>query len=109
LSADWVRSGFSRLGRDVSRLPADAPAGNPWGVDVRAGNSPNIIADSPGFDATEAHVIIGAHLDTIPVAPGAEDNGAGVAVMLEVARVVAEDGVRDRKSTRLNSSHVSIS
>lgn len=95
-AATWVQNRFEKLGYEVSRMPVDAPAGNTWGVDVRAGNSPNIIADAPGFDATEAHVIIGAHLDTIPVAPGAEDNGSGVAVMLEVARVVAEDGVSVR-------------
>jgi Zn-dependent M28 family amino/carboxypeptidase len=32
-------------------------------------------------------VVIGAHLDTVPVAPGAEDNASGVAVLLELARL----------------------
>lgn len=95
-AAGWVQNRFEKLGYDVSRMSVDAPAGNTWGVDVAAGNSPNIIADAAGFDATKAHVIIGAHLDTIPVAPGAEDNGSGIAVMLEVARVVADEDLAVR-------------
>jgi len=35
--------------------------------------------------------VIGAHLDTIPVAPGAEDNASGVSVMLELARLAAAE------------------
>src|SRR5699024_5987704 len=67
------------------------PAGNSWGVDVPAGNSVNVIADAPGLDPTRPHVVIGAHLDTVPQAPGAEDNASGVASMVELARVVASD------------------
>lgn len=33
--------------------------------------------------------MVGAHLDTVPVAPGAEDNASGVAVLLELARLAA--------------------
>ena len=33
--------------------------------------------------------LVGAHLDTVAVAPGAEDNASGVAVLLELARVLA--------------------
>ena len=37
----------------------------------------------------QPHVVVGAHLDTVPVAPGAEDNASGVAVLLELARMAA--------------------
>ena len=37
---------------------------------------------------------MGAHLDTVPQAPGAEDNASGVAVLLELARLVARVGAR---------------
>ncbi|TSD68270.1 M28 family metallopeptidase [Aeromicrobium piscarium] len=89
-AADWVEERLTGLGYEVSRQQVDAPAGTTWGVDVPAGDSPNVIADRPGASPTDPHVVVGAHLDTIPVAPGAEDNASGVAVMLELARVVAE-------------------
>lgn len=91
-AADWVSKRFASLGYEVELMNVDVPAGNSWGVDVAAGNSPNVIAQSPDFDPTRPHVIVGAHLDTVPVAPGAEDNASGVSVMLELARdVAAED------------------
>ena len=57
---------------------------------VPAGRTPNVIASPPGFDDEAPHRIVGAHLDTVPQAPGAEDNASGVAVMLELARVHAD-------------------
>ncbi|MBP7560446.1 MAG: M28 family peptidase [Armatimonadetes bacterium] len=36
-------------------------------------------------------LIIGAHLDSMPVSPGANDNASGVAVLLELARRLAGD------------------
>jgi Zn-dependent M28 family amino/carboxypeptidase len=65
------------------------PAGNSWGVDVPAGHTWNAIATPPGFDPRTPYRIVGAHLDTVPQAPGAEDNGSGVSVMLELARLAA--------------------
>lgn len=35
-------------------------------------------------------MIIGAHYDTVPGSPGAEDNASSVAVMLERARLIRE-------------------
>ena len=48
----------------------------------------NIIAVKRGERADEA-VLVGAHHDTVPGSPGADDNGAGVAALLELARVLA--------------------
>ncbi|MEJ7707230.1 MAG: M28 family peptidase [Nocardioidaceae bacterium] len=56
---------------------------------VDAGTSANVIATPPGFDTQRPWRLVGAHLDTVAVAPGAEDNGSGVAVLLEVARLAA--------------------
>ncbi|MDO9377596.1 MAG: M28 family peptidase [Nocardioidaceae bacterium] len=86
-AADWVEGRFAGLGYTVSRQPVDVPAGNTWGVDVPAGTVDNVVADPPGFDPTRPHAVVGAHLDTIPRAPGAEDNASGVAVLLELARM----------------------
>ncbi|HZJ05619.1 MAG TPA: M28 family metallopeptidase [Nocardioidaceae bacterium] len=78
---------LSELGYDTERQGFPLPAGDSWGVPVRAGRSFNVIGMPKSFDAGEPHVIIGAHLDTVAVAPGAEDNASGVAVLLELARL----------------------
>lgn len=41
-------------------------------------------------------VILGAHLDSVEGAPGADDNGSGVAVLLESARILAQSPLRSR-------------
>ncbi|NDL57502.1 M28 family metallopeptidase [Phytoactinopolyspora mesophila] len=86
-----VEDEFTELGYEVTQVPVPVPAGDSWGVAVPEGESANVIADPAGFEPTEAHIIIGAHLDTVPQAPGAEDNASGVAVMLELARMAAAE------------------
>jgi Zn-dependent M28 family amino/carboxypeptidase len=44
----------------------------------------NIIADYPG-GRTDRTLIVGAHLDSVPEGPGINDNGSGVAGILEIA------------------------
>ncbi|HXV80247.1 MAG TPA: M28 family peptidase [Candidatus Binatia bacterium] len=39
-------------------------------------------------------IILGAHLDSVPGSPGADDNASGVAVLLEAARLLAGATVR---------------
>lgn len=88
-AADLIEKRFADQGYEVSTEKVTVPAGNSWGTPVKAGSSRNVIADPPGFDDTDRHVVLVAHLDTVPVAPGAEDNASGVAVMLELARMAA--------------------
>jgi Iap family predicted aminopeptidase len=90
-AADWVERRFTTLGYRVRREKVRVPAGNSWGVPVGAGATVNLIAEQPGFDARTEHVVVGAHLDTVPQAPGAEDNASGVAVLLELARLAATE------------------
>lgn len=44
----------------------------------------NVVAERRGSD--ERVVVIGAHYDTAPGTPGADDNASGVLVLLELAR-----------------------
>ncbi|MEP7339824.1 MAG: M28 family peptidase [Acidobacteriota bacterium] len=48
----------------------------------------NILAIKEGLSSTDA-IIVGAHHDTIRDSPGADDNSASVAALLELARVLA--------------------
>jgi aminopeptidase YwaD len=52
--------------------------------------SENIIATGKGEGAPV--LIFGAHYDSVEAGPGANDNASGVAVMLELARVLAREG-----------------
>ncbi|HEX6578015.1 MAG TPA: hypothetical protein VF082_06565, partial [Jiangellaceae bacterium] len=72
-AAAYVQSRFEALGYVVTTVPVPVPAGDSWGVPVEAGTSTNVIASGPNFDDAAPHVVIGAHLDTVAVAPGAED------------------------------------
>jgi hypothetical protein len=89
-AAAFVETRFERLGYHVRRTNVRVPAGNSWGTPVRRGTSVNVIAEPKGFEAREPYVVIGAHLDTVPVAPGAEDNASGIAVMLQLAEMVSQ-------------------
>lgn len=51
----------------------------------------NLFAETPG-DADRA-VVIGAHMDSVVAGPGINDNGSGVAMILEMALQIARDDV----------------
>ena len=93
-AARWAGMRLRGLGYDVRRQRFAVPGGVSWGVPVPPGRSVNVVASPTGFDAGRAHVVVGAHLDTVPQAPGAEDNASGVGVLLAVAEAVA--GARTR-------------
>jgi aminopeptidase YwaD len=46
----------------------------------------NIVAEKKGRVSPNRVFILGAHYDTVPGSPGADDNASGVAVLLEIAR-----------------------
>jgi hypothetical protein len=55
-------------------------------------NGVNLMATLPGRE-TDA-IVIAAHLDTVFRSPGADDNAAGVVVLMEVARLLGSEGRR---------------
>lgn len=59
----------------------------------------NVVADLPGEDTREK-VLLTAHFDDWDPAQGANDNGAGVAVILEAARVFKRLGIRPKHTIR---------
>ena len=63
----------------------------------------NIIAEIPGTDPRlrDQIVMAGAHFDSWHSALGAADNADGVAVMLEVARILKAVGVKPRRTIRI--------
>ncbi len=99
--ADYLRGAFSRIGLAVEEDGAAAEIGGDCG---------NLLVRIPGTAAVAPRLIIASHLDTILPTDRLEiveregvfyskgdtilgaDNRAGVAVMLEIARALAEGG-----------------
>jgi len=46
----------------------------------------NIVAEKKGRTSPDRVFILGAHYDTVPGSPGADDNASAIAVLLEIAR-----------------------
>lgn len=92
-AASYVESELAAAGYDVTRQEFAVPGGDSWGVPVDPGRSLNVVGTPPDFDPGRAYRLVGAHLDTIAVAPGAEDNASGVSVLLELARVLDTEQV----------------
>ncbi|HEY0254275.1 MAG TPA: M20/M25/M40 family metallo-hydrolase [Kofleriaceae bacterium] len=60
----------------------------------------NIIAEIPGTSGGTEYVMAGAHLDSWIAGDGAADNGAGSNVVMEAARILAQSGVRPKRTIR---------
>lgn len=54
------------------------------------GKGINIWAQQPGTNPEAGKIIVAAHYDTVAGSPGADDNGSGVATVLEVARLFGQ-------------------
>jgi aminopeptidase YwaD len=65
----------------VVRLTVDAS--------IEQRSATNVLADKPARNPAAQSVVIGAHLDSVPAGPGANDNGSGSAMVLELAQVLA--------------------
>jgi hypothetical protein len=80
-AADFIEEFFRRCGLVVSRQSFAV-----GGVDCH-----NIEAIHPDFIGTsKPHWILGAHYDSAPGTPGADDNSSAVAILLETARLLCE-------------------
>jgi aminopeptidase YwaD len=88
-AARWVESRLSELGWTVERQRFHTPAGVSWEIPVPAGPSVNLVATRGDVVPGEPWLLVGAHLDTVPQAPGAEDNASGIGVLLAAAEALA--------------------
>lgn len=59
---------------------------------VSSARATNVVATLAG--KSDEIVVVGAHYDTVPGAPGADDNTSGVAALLELARAFAKENPR---------------
>ncbi len=81
---------------DGQAIRAAAAAGSTVRIDAPEGTlttAINVLARAnPGAHCS---VLVGGHYDTVPSAPGANDNASGTAIVLELARAFAVDHPRE--------------
>ncbi len=85
-AADWIASQFRASGCGVFEQHYNAK-----GVDCR-----NLEGVFPDFSADHPHLMIGAHYDSAPGTPGADDNASAVAVLLWLVERFAGHAERHR-------------
>jgi hypothetical protein len=54
----------------------------------------NVLATHPTATGASTYYVVGAHYDTVPDTPGADDNASAVAVMLELARRLRQERLK---------------
>lgn len=79
-AARYIERSLTELGYDVQGQPLDAAQGL----------ARNLESEIPGSAGKPGMVIVGAHYDSVAGAPGANDNGSGVAATLELARLLRD-------------------
>jgi Zn-dependent M28 family amino/carboxypeptidase len=63
--------------------------------------SSNVVAEIKGRERPEELVLISAHLDSWDVGAGAHDDGAGVVMVMEAARLLAKQKPAPRRTVRV--------
>jgi carboxypeptidase Q len=69
--------------------------------DLPPARSANVIGEIPGTDRGAEIVILGAHLDSWDPGVGAIDDGAGVAIMMSVGKLIRELDAKPRRTIRV--------
>lgn len=108
---------------DTKLKPASAPTGKTAHLKVKLehvqAKAPNVLATIPGGDLAHEIVLFGAHYDHVgrdaegqgdchgtdrkdgtrdTICNGADDNASGTAVVVEIARALADAGVKPRRT-----------
>ena len=90
----WIISEFYQIGLDVTHQVFNIPGHQPERTGI---NIIGTLKNSAKSSITKT-IIIGAHYDTVPGSPGADDNASGIAALLECARVLQKSNI-DKKVT----------
>ncbi len=77
-TAGYIESELNAVGLSVTRET----------YNINGESTENIIVNIPGTHIPDEIVILGAHYDSTPTTPGADDNGSAVAVLIETARLL---------------------
>lgn len=87
-AAEYIEENWRQQGYEVQRQP----------FRVQGREVHNLAVQIRGGKRAEQVVVIGAHYDTVPGTPGANDNASGIAALLEISRELA--GIRGKRTLR---------
>jgi hypothetical protein len=79
-AADYIRETWTRAGLQVTEERFEA----------EGRSVVNLVAEQRGSLRPAEIIVVGAHYDSAPGTPGANDNGTGVALLLEMARALKD-------------------
>ncbi|MCB1044496.1 MAG: M20/M25/M40 family metallo-hydrolase [Acidobacteria bacterium] len=116
----FPHTGLQRYDEDTEQIPAAAlsnPDANQLQLALKRGpvtlrlflsarkgpmfSSFNVIGEIKGREVPEELVLLGAHLDSWDLGTGALDDGAGVAIVTEVGRLISNMRERPRRTIRV--------
>lgn len=93
---------------DADVLEAQFESGKPVRFRLELGahidgsaTSANVIGEIPGRERPEEIVLLGAHLDSWDITPGANDDASGCAITLEAARLIGTLPQAPRRTVRV--------
>lgn len=99
---------FALSNPDADQLARHIKGGKPVRVRLKSTSrelptawSANVIGEVPGTERAKEIVLLGAHLDSWDLGQGAIDDGAGVAIVMEAARLIARLEQRPARTIRV--------
>jgi carboxypeptidase Q len=99
---------FAISNPDADALERQFQSGKPVRLRLRStarelppAQSASVVGDIPGTDKADEIVILGAHLDSWDPGVGAVDDGAGVAIVMGVARLIGGLDAKPRRTIRV--------
>lgn len=97
-AAGWIKTRWGQLAAKIPGASVALVSHDGW-------KQPSVVLTIPGAEIPEEIVVLGGHLDSIngwgnnsARAPGADDNASGIAVLTETIRVIADSGLRPKRT-----------
>lgn len=103
-AAEWIRDTWLALGAGRTDVSAEL-----FTACTTCSTQPSVVLTIRGSQWPEEVVVLGAHLDSInasdrtnpyQLAPGADDDASGIAVLTETLRIAMADGWRPRRTVK---------
>jgi carboxypeptidase Q len=97
VAADKLSAALTAAATDGGNVRVALKINSRW---LEPALSHNVIGEIRGTEFPEQIILVGGHLDSWDIAPGAHDDGAGVVQSIEVLRLFRALGVRPRHTIR---------
>lgn len=102
-SATWIRDTWLALGNGRADVSAEL-----FTTCFNCGIQPSVILTVQGNELADEVVVLGGHLDSISgtgwgnamIAPGADDDASGIAVLTEIIRIALADGWQPKRTIK---------